>query len=86
MGLVHEFEPSLEKSRATVRPRESVMEKAKSTIRQFLQTNKCTPAQASKLRGVVAFLFNGAYGRLGRAHLRPILQRESTLTDGLTER
>ena len=35
----------------------------------MLESNRCTPAQASKLRGVLGFL-------VGRACLRPLLQRE----------
>ena len=45
-------------------------------ISEAISQNKCTPATASKLRGILGFLFNGAYGRIGRGGQQALLQRQ----------
>jgi len=57
-------------------PREQLLAKAVSLIQQRLQEDSCTPAQVSKIRGVLGFLFTGVYGRVGRGGQQPLLQRQ----------
>lgn len=40
------------------------------------RSGRLTPAEASKIRGKVGFLLLPAYGRVGRAALQPLVQRE----------
>ena len=49
-------------------------------ITKFLQNDRLTPAEASKLAGRIAFLNTHVFGRLGRALLRPIIWRQLDLT------
>ena len=58
--------------------------KAKSLIEDRLQEGSCTPAQASKIRGVLGFLFTGLYGRIGRGGQQPLLQRQYSDTQPWT--
>ena len=52
------------------------MVKANSLIENRLQEDSCTPAQASKIKGVLGFLFTRVYGRVGRGGQQPLLQRQ----------
>ena len=57
-------------------PRPKILEKAASLMAQMLRKNRCTPAEASKLRDIMGFLFNGAFGKLGRGGQQVLLQRQ----------
>ena len=52
------------------------MSKAVGLIQERIREDSCTPAQASKIRGVLGFLFKGLYGRVGRGGQQPLLQRQ----------
>ena len=75
LGLSHNMEGALQTGEITFTPRASLLVKAKS-IESRLQEGSCTPAQASKIRGVLGFLFTGLYGRIGRGGQQPLLQRQ----------
>ena len=57
-------------------------------ITTFLESNRLTSAEASKLCGKISFLNSHVFGRLGRALLRPIVWRQLDLsgTTSLTQR
>ena len=76
LGLNRGMEGALRTDGITFTPRASLLVKAKSLIESRLQEGSCTPAQASKIRGVLGFLFTGLYGRVGCGGQQPLLQRQ----------
>ena len=76
LGLTHNVAACLESREILFTPRAGLLEKAVSLIQQRIQEDSCTPAQASKIRGVLGFLFTGSYGRVGRGGQQPLLQRQ----------
>jgi hypothetical protein len=76
LGLEHTVGDSLRTGVIEFQPRAALVEKATSMVHTMLQTNFCTPAQAAKLRGILGFLFTGAYGKVGRGGQSALLQRQ----------
>jgi hypothetical protein len=76
LGLTHDMEDALQTGQVNFQPRVGLLVKAKDLIKARLQDDSCTPAQASKIRGVLGFLFTGMYGRVGRGGQQPLLQRQ----------
>ena len=76
LGLVHNFSrAALDQNMAFV-PRPSLVEKATGLLQEALLRNFCTPAQASKVCGVLGFLFTGAFGKVGRGGQQALRQRQ----------
>ena len=76
LGLTHDVTSSLQTGQVIFTPRSGLLTKAVSLIQERIQEDSCTPAQASKIRGVLGFLFTGMYGRIGRGGQQPLLQRQ----------
>ena len=76
----HSVAGSLNTGQVQFTPRKQLLAKAGDLIQQRLQEDSCTPAQVSKIRGVLGFLFTGVYGRIGRGGQQPLLQRQSSDT------
>jgi hypothetical protein len=57
-------------------PREALVVKAKQMLQERMKTYTTTPAEASKLRGVLGFTFTAYYGQVGRGGLTALLQRQ----------
>ena len=74
--LSHDIEGALQTGKVTFTPRAGLLVEAKSHSESRLQEDSCTPARASKIRGVLGFLFTGMYGRVGRGGQQPLLQRQ----------
>lgn len=51
-------------------------EKAGAMLDEALRRDMCSPGQASKIRGVMGFMFTGAYGEVGRGGQTALLQRQ----------
>ena len=76
LGMNHSVAGSLNTGQVQFTPRKQLLAKAVDLIQQRLQEDSCTPAQVSKIRGVLGFLFTGVYGRIGRGGQQPLLQRQ----------
>ena len=76
LGFSHTIEGALQTGEVTFTPQAGFLVKAKSLIQSRLQEVSCTLAQASKIRGVLGFLFTGVCGREGRGGQPPLLQRQ----------
>ena len=76
LGKAHEVADALQTGHVLFTPRTQLLAKAIDLIQQRLQGYSCTPAQVSKIRGVLGFLFTGVYGRVGRGGQQPLLQRQ----------
>ena len=76
LGMIHEVADALQNGHVLFTPRTQLLAKAIDLIQQRLQGYSCTPAQVSKIRGVLGFLFTGVYGRVGRGGQQPLLQRQ----------
>ena len=76
LGLVHRVDRACLEREIFFTPRPKLVEKAAKIIGDSLGQDSCTPASASKLRGILGFLFNGAYGRIGRGGQQALLQRQ----------
>ena len=76
LGLEHDLERALSQGVCVFTAKETVRNKLRDLI------NACetctTPAQASKIRGVAGFISMGMFGRVGRAAMRPLKQRQYT--------
>ena len=51
-------------------------DKALTMLQSFLDRNSCTPAEASKFRGVQGFLNLALFGQLSKAGARPFKERQ----------
>ena len=76
LGLTHDVTSSLQTRPVLFTPRSGLLTKAVGLIQERIQEDSCTPAQASKIRGVFGFLFTGMYDRIGRGGQQPLLQRQ----------
>ena len=76
IGLVHDVSSCLQKGFVSLTPRPSLVVKSTEMLREALDTNSLTPAQASKIRGTLGFVFTGCFGKVGRAGFGPLVQRE----------
>ena len=56
LGVVHNLEEVAVSGVTTFTPRAALLKKATEMFSGFLRENKCTPAQASKFRGLQGFL------------------------------
>ena len=57
-------------------PKEAIEEALRSLVAGFRARKLCTPAEASKFRGVAGFAAMAEWGHLGRLHLSPFKQRQ----------
>ena len=76
LGLTHDVTEALQTGQVVFTPRSGLLTKAVSLLQERIHEDSCTPAQASKIRGVLGFLFTGMYGRIGRGGQQPLLQRQ----------
>ena len=76
LGMIHEVADALQNGHVLFTPRTQLLAKAIDLIQQRLQEDSRTPAQVSKIQGVLGFLFTGVYGRVGRGGQQPLLQRQ----------
>ena len=76
LGLRHDVGSCLLDGRVRFRPRPKIEEKILLEIETRESEGICTPAQASKLRGILQFASLGIYGRVGVGGLRALLQRQ----------
>ena len=58
------------------RPRDRTLEKSITLQKESLEKNSCTPAEASKIRGLKGFTMTGMYGRVGRVGQGALKQRQ----------
>ena len=86
LGLSHKVEHAFSRGELEFEPRAKLLEKAEGLLVQALEANLCTPAQASKIRGVLGFIFTGAYGRVGRGGQQALLQRQYSDSEPFTLR
>ena len=70
-------------------PRPELVAKLREMITRFMVDNKCTPAEASKFRGLQGFMSLAYFGQLTKAGQRPFIDRQYvhrppfTLSDSL---
>ena len=76
LGLTHEVVGAAQSGEMTFTPRAGLPEEAGTLMSERLQEDSCTPARASKISGVLGFLFTGMHGRVGRGGQQPLLQRQ----------
>ena len=76
LGLQHNVGEALSLGVVKFVPREKIVQKSQSLIDQCLESNYCTPAEASKIRGVRGFTMSAKYGKLGRVGMGPLKQRQ----------
>ena len=76
LGMNHTVADALRTGQVRFNPRKQLLAKAIDLMQQRLQEDSCTPAQVSKIRGGLGFLFTGVYGRIGRGGQQPLLQRQ----------
>ena len=76
IGLVHDVGDCLQTGHVSLQPRPSLVEKASALLQDAMIANYLSPAQASKARGMLGFVFTGAFGKVGRAGFGPLVQRE----------
>jgi hypothetical protein len=75
-GVIHNFRDCLSKGSVPVRIRGRIVEKAQSLMQLAVGTDSCPPGLASKIRGMNQAMFNGFFGKVGRAAFGPLIQRK----------
>ena len=78
LGLEHCVSAALSELAVTFKPRAKLVEKSVSLLQSCLDSNTCTPADASKIRGVRGFTMSAKYGKMGRVGMGPLKQRQYT--------
>ena len=73
--LVHNMEHAVSHGVVEFTPRAVLIDKAQALIATAQTSNHCAPAEASKIHGVLNFLFTGTFGKLGRGGVGPLHQR-----------
>ncbi len=76
LGLLHDVSATPTTGVVKFAPRDRMKEKVEQLIKERQQEGVTTPAQASKIRGVLGPCFAGYYGRIGRGGQHPLLQRQ----------
>eukprot|EP00971_Amphidinium_carterae_P045845 901891-Amphidinium_carterae.1 len=57
-------------------PRQRLLEKVRDLIADAITRDSLTPAQAAKIRGILTFTSHAMSGKVGRAAMGPIKQRQ----------
>ena len=70
LGVVHNLKVVAVSGVTTCTPRAALLKKATEMLKGFLKENKCTPAQASKFRGLQGFLNLSLFGQLSKGGAR----------------
>jgi hypothetical protein len=76
IGVVHDFKDVPTTGKVSCTPRPALLTKALAMLQSFLDRNSCTPAEASKFRGVQGFLNLALFGQLSKAGARPFKERQ----------
>ena len=77
LDLIHDMKAALEpEGYIDFSPKPELRSKAESMLHQALDSNHLTPGEASKLRGVLGFTALSMSGRVGRAGMCPLAQRQ----------
>ena len=71
LGVVHTFAEVAVSGKATCTPRPALLAKAISVLQGLVSNNCCTPAEASKFRGVQGFLKLALFGQVSKQGARP---------------
>ncbi len=75
LGIEHCWEHLCSEEFIEFGRKEALEQKLRVMMNNFEQNERCTPAEASKFRGVAGFAAQAQYGQLGRAPLRPYKMR-----------
>ena len=76
IGVVHDLSKACSHKEVSTEVRKRIEDLAKPHLISCLKQITCTPAQASKVRGTVNVLIATYLGKVGRAGMHPLLQRE----------
>ena len=76
LGIEHDFSEAHTTGIVHIRPRPKLQEDILFLVDASLAGDRLTPGQASKLRGKVSFAATAMYAKVGRAAMRPLVQRE----------
>ena len=76
LGLVHSVGEALVTGQVTFQPRPKLVDKVGGMIRDALSKGSLTPAEASKLRGVLGFVATAWYGQIGRGGAHALIRRQ----------
>jgi hypothetical protein len=80
LGVEHDLSLALSKGVVIFNPKRELQEKVRDLIEDRMDEGQCTPAQASKIRGVAGFTATAIFGRLGRVGMAALKQRQYTDT------
>ncbi len=78
LGLMHDMSGAIADGEIVFWPRPTLVKKASDIIAEAAANNWCTPATASKLRGIWSFMELGMFGRVGRGGQGALRQRQYT--------
>ena len=76
IGLRHDVSEALSSGVVRFRPRDGLLGKLSGLLRDARSANWCSPAEASKARGILQFMAIGVYGRIGYWGMKALLQRQ----------
>ena len=76
LGLTHELGSAHRNGNMVLKPKEKLVTDIQTMANAALESDSLTPGEASKLRGKLGFASTGLYSMVGRACMRPLVQRE----------
>ena len=76
LGLLHDVSQVAVRGVVSFRPRPAIKERVLALIDQAFKANSMTPADASKLRGVLGFISTASFGQVGRGGAQPLIFRQ----------
>ena len=76
LGVAHDLSELRETGGIVLWPAESILTEIRAMIAAFRMKGTCTPAEASKFRGVYGFAASAELGQLGKAPMRAFKQRQ----------
>ena len=72
LGLIHCLEGALKSGTVPMQARGKCKEAERDLVQHCLSVDECTPADASKIRGMKTFTAAGDFGKVGRVALGPL--------------
>jgi hypothetical protein len=78
LGISHDLSYMPQHGYVEFWPKETLVEKVEGLLDSIESQRRCTPAEASKLRGTLGFTAMAQYGHVGRSYLSPFKQRQYT--------
>ena len=76
LGIQHTFQALQSAGYVEFWPKQAIIDELRSQMARFKAQRRCSPGDASKFQGVAGFAAEAQFGQLGKAPMRPFMQRQ----------